>query len=224
MTALAASRLWELGDKLSGVLGQRRYTPSNENGAGDGNRTQVVPAFLLAATQDRFLNVDTYANTPSVHDTQLTMSVEILLKSLSHLIYASSAESKMSDAELRTILARARSVNSQLDITGILLHIEGDYFQVLEGDAEAIDSLYAKIAHDRRHKNVVLIVREPIASRSFADWSMGFASVTSKDVEGIIGANDFFQKRSCFYELSAGRAKKLLAAFADGRWRASSAA
>ena len=143
---------------------------------------------------------------------------------LSHLIYASSADSKTSDAELRAILDCARTVNSQLDITGILLHTEGSYFQVLEGDAEAIDSLYTKIALDKRHTNVVLIVREPIASRSFADWSMGFASVTSKDVAGVIGVNDFFQKKSCFYELSAGRAKKLLAAFADGRWRASSAA
>jgi hypothetical protein len=159
-----------------------------------------------------------------LHAAHLTVLVEILLKTLSHLIYSSSADSKMSAAELRAILDRARTMNTRLDITGILLHTEGSYFQVLEGDAEAIDSIYAKIAHDKRHTNVVLIVREPIASRSFADWSMGFASVTSKDVAGIIGANDFFHKKTCFYDLSAGRAKKLLAAFADGRWRASSAA
>jgi hypothetical protein len=152
------------------------------------------------------------------------MLMEILLKTLSHLMYASSAEPEMNDVGLRAILERARTVNSQLDITGILLHTDGSYFQVLEGDAEAIDSLYARIAHDKRHTNVVLIVREPIARRSFADWSMGFASVTSEDVAGIIGANDFFQNRTCFNELSAGRAKKLLTAFADGRWRASSAA
>jgi hypothetical protein len=115
-------------------------------------------------------------------------------------------------------------VNSQLDVTGVLLHSEGNFFQVLEGDAEVIESLYAKIGRDKRHKNVVLIIREPIVSRSFADWSMGFASVTSKDVAGIIGINDFFQKRSCFHQLNPGRAKKLLAAFADGRWRTSPAA
>jgi hypothetical protein len=28
---VAASRLWELGDKLSRVLGQRRDTPANES-------------------------------------------------------------------------------------------------------------------------------------------------------------------------------------------------
>jgi hypothetical protein len=154
----------------------------------------------------------------------LTMPVEIPLKTLSHLIYASSADSKMGDAELRAILERAREANSRLDITGILLHTEGSYFQVLEGEAEAIDSLYAKIALDKRHRHVVLIVREPIARRSFSDWSMGFASVTSKDVAVIIGANDFFERKTCFSGLSAGRAKKLLSAFAGGRWRASSAA
>jgi hypothetical protein len=152
------------------------------------------------------------------------MPMEIRMNSPSHLIYASSAASQMSVRELRDILDRAQIVNSELGVTGILLHSGGSFFQVLEGDAEVIDSLYAKIGRDQRHKNVVLIVREPIASRSFADWSMGFASVTSKDVAGIIGANDFFQKQSCFYQLNAGRAKKLLAAFADGRWRASSAA
>jgi len=164
------------------------------------------------------------SNNTVLHGTHLTMPVEIFLKSLNHLIYASSADSSMGDAELRAILDVARTVNSQLDITGILLHSEGSYFQVLEGDAEAIDSLYTKIARDKRHTNCVLIVREPIAVRSFADWSMGFASVTSKDVAGIIGSNDFFQKKTCFYQLNAGRAKKLLAAFADGRWRAASAA
>ncbi len=51
---------------------------------------------------------------------------------------------------------------------------------------------------------------------------MGFASVASKDIAGIVGANDFFQKKSCFHALNSGRAKKLLTAFADGRWRLSS--
>lgn len=146
------------------------------------------------------------------------------MDSLSHLIYASTAVSKMGQPELRVILDSARIVNAQLDVTGVLLHSDGSFFQVLEGDAEIIDSLYAKIGRDKRHKNTVLIVREPIASRSFADWSMGFASLTSKDVAGIVGANDFFQRKSCFHQLNTGRARKLLAAFADGRWRATSAA
>jgi hypothetical protein len=182
------------------------------------------PKRVGAAAQVRTQNADTYANNALLHGMHSTTPVEVPMKTLCHLIYASSADSKMGGAELRAILDQARVVNSQLDVTGILLHSEGSYFQVLEGDSEVIDSLYTKIAHDQRHANVVLIVREPIASRSFADWSMGFASVTSEDVAGITGTNDFFQKKTCFHRLNTGRAKKLLAAFADGRWRASSAA
>jgi hypothetical protein len=146
------------------------------------------------------------------------------MKSLVHLVYASSAELQMGVAELRAILDRARLTNAELGISGILLHSEGSFFQVLEGDPAVVDPLYARIAHDKRHRNIVLIVREQIASRSFAAWSMGFASVTSSEVAGIVGVNDFFQKKSCFYQLGEGRAQKLLAAFADGRWRATSAA
>ncbi len=36
-TDVAASRLWELGDKLSRVLGQRRDTPDNEKWSGRWN-------------------------------------------------------------------------------------------------------------------------------------------------------------------------------------------
>jgi Sensors of blue-light using FAD len=61
----------------------------------------------------------------------------------------------MSNGELRAILDRARIVISRPGVTGILLHTEGSHFQALEGDAETIDSLYAKIGHDRRHTNGV---------------------------------------------------------------------
>jgi hypothetical protein len=62
-------------------------------------------------------------------------------------------------------------------------------------------------------------IRELIAERDFADWTMGFASVSPEKLRKIPGLNDFFRDGSCFSELDPGRAKKLLAAFAEGRWR-----
>jgi hypothetical protein len=67
---------------------------------------EVVSTFFLASPQDRFRNADTFVNTPLLSAAHLTIPVEILLKNLSHLIYASSADSKMSDTELRAIIAR----------------------------------------------------------------------------------------------------------------------
>jgi hypothetical protein len=82
-----------------------------------------------------------------------------------------------------------------------------------------VDTLYEKLDRDKRHQQLTLIIREPIVKRSFADWSMGFSSATPEELAKIDGLNDFFEEGSCFTDLDIGRAKKLLAAFAVGRWR-----
>ena len=48
---------------------------------------------------------------------------------------------------------------------------------------------------------------------------MGFSQVSRKDLALISGTNDFFSGASCFLSLDSGRAKKLLSAFREGRWR-----
>jgi hypothetical protein len=117
------------------------------------------------------------------------------------------------------LLERARRANAGQNLTGMLLYIEGSFFQVLEGEAEAIDALYAKIMRDPRHTRITLIIRETIAQRDFSEWTMGFCVVDRIDAGKLIGENDFFTKASCIDNLDAGRAKKLLAAFRNGRWR-----
>jgi hypothetical protein len=103
----------------------------------------------------------------------------------------------------------------------MLLHSDSDgsFFQVLEGEPCAIEQLWKKLNLDKRHSHVTAIIREPIAERAFAGWTMGFASVSPEKLRKIPGLNDFFKEGSCFTELDSGRAKKLLAAFAVGRWR-----
>lgn len=101
----------------------------------------------------------------------------------------------------------------------MLLYVDGSFFQVLEGSADAVDALFARIALDPRHRSVVTIIREPISQRAFGEWTMGFANMTREEVITAVGMNDFFGSKTCFDELDGGRAKKLLAAFAEGRWR-----
>ena len=139
--------------------------------------------------------------------------------SLIHCIYASTASHAFAPRELAELLARARQGNADRDVSGILLHIDGNFFQVLEGEAVTVDALYEHILKDPRHTRVTMIVREPIARRAFADWSMGFAELAADELDDTPGLNDFFNNRSCLYELNPGRAKKLLTAFAAGRWR-----
>jgi hypothetical protein len=138
---------------------------------------------------------------------------------LVHCIYSSRASVAIRDAEVQALLASARSKNAARGITGMLLFIEGSFFQVLEGSADAVDGTYETIARDPRHDRVTQIIREPIAKRSFAEWSMGFESVERADAQRVIGENDFFGSAACLEQINPGRARKLLIAFGAGRWR-----
>jgi len=139
---------------------------------------------------------------------------------LTHLIYSSTAVAGLEVPDLKGILERARRKNAQRSITGMLLHTSGSFFQVLEGEESALRELFAIISADQRHTKVTRIIHEPIAHRSFGEWTMAFSEVDASELTAIAGSNDFFQSGDSLSDLKPGRAKKLLAAFAEGRWRA----
>ena len=142
------------------------------------------------------------------------------MPSMIHIVYTSVETATFSSVQLEELLQVARVNNKRLHLTGMLLYSDGNFFQVLEGEADGVDAMYKKLHLDKRHRQLTLIVREPIARRYFADWSMGFSSVTLEELRQVEGMNDFFQGGYSFTGLDSGRAKKLLSAFAEGRWRA----
>ena len=140
---------------------------------------------------------------------------------LIHCVYASAATRDFHTEELAQLLQAARENNARLGLTGMLLHAEGSFFQVLEGRADVVDALYARIERDQRHDQVTQIIREPISRHCFDDWTMGFHKASREELAGMSGVNDFFGKDRTALSVDAGRARKLLAAFQDGRWRKS---
>lgn len=104
-----------------------------------------------------------------------------------HLIYSSTAAYPFSDTELQDLLAKARSRNEQYGVTGVLLYHEGQFMQLLEGEAEAVHTLYSKIEQDARHTGIFKLADKPISARSFAEWAMAFQPVEADafaEVEG----------------------------------------
>ena len=142
------------------------------------------------------------------------MTIELI-----QCIYASAASREFETAELAELLEAARENNAKLGLTGMLLYAEGSFFQVLEGQPDVVEALYAKIERDRRHDQVTLVIKEPIPKRYFDAWTMGFYEVSREELAGMSGVNDFFSKDRAEISVDAGRAKKLLASFRDGRWR-----
>lgn len=138
---------------------------------------------------------------------------------LIHIIYASSASPGFTAADLTAILTSARANNSRLSVTGMLLYTAGSFFQTLEGEEAVVQDLLGIISKDTRHSNITKIIEEPIAERDFAEWTMGYSEVTLSDLQSIDGLSDFFREGQSFTDLPAGRAKKLMTAFAHGDWR-----
>ncbi|MBK7951387.1 MAG: BLUF domain-containing protein [Deltaproteobacteria bacterium] len=134
-------------------------------------------------------------------------------------IYASAAAQPFEADELEALLTRARAHNQANGLTGMLLYAEGSFFQVLEGPAEVVDALYRRIELDPRHVAMTKLIREPIKERSFQDWTMGFYQATRQDIARIVGLNDFLRIAHAGAGDQDGRARKLLAAFREGRWR-----
>ena len=135
---------------------------------------------------------------------------------LTHCIYASSAAPSFQEYDIPALLERARMANAERDLTGMLLYIDGSFFQVLEGEAAAVDEVYGQILLDSRHTLITMIIREPVAARSFSEWTMGFCNVDPLQAGEIIGENGFFEAASCVARMNSSRAKKLLSAFRCG--------
>lgn len=141
------------------------------------------------------------------------------LVSLIQLSYASAATRPFSKKELVRLLDISRANNAVRGVTGVLLYAEGTFFQVLEGEEEAVMALFDHIGQDERHGRLVTVVKESIEARAFPEWSMGFQQVSLADLRKHIGLNDLMSTGSALVDITPGRAKQLLSAFRAGRWR-----
>ena len=49
---------------------------------------------------------------------------------------------------------------------------------MLEGPAQALDALLARLATDPRHRDIVILDRAPVQTRLFGQWSMASARIS----------------------------------------------
>lgn len=104
-----------------------------------------------------------------------------LIQMLYHLLYLSSAIERFDDAALAALLELARRNNAAVGVTGMLLYADGNFIQYLEGEADAVRGVFAKITRDPRHDGILTVTEGPVEQRVFADWSMGFHTMTPQE-------------------------------------------
>lgn len=76
------------------------------------------------------------------------------------------------DEEVATIVAASRGRNAAAGVTGVLLHSDATFTQVLEGTLPALEAVYDRITADLRHTSFELLQFGPIGERDFTGWGM----------------------------------------------------
>lgn len=96
---------------------------------------------------------------------------------LCQLVYCSLLKEPLTQDEVASLLAQARSNNALNAITGQLMMDDGLVIQWLEGPSDRVRSLWRKLLADTRHHCVVpLVPRKPLPTRAFSDWAMRAAT------------------------------------------------
>lgn len=105
---------------------------------------------------------------------------------LTTLIYRSQVHPDRPPVDLDTLVHRASSKNLPLGITGILLFNGLQFFQVLEGTEEALESLFSEIQSDPRHRDVVELMRDYSAYRRFHGTGMRILDLRLFETDGAL--------------------------------------
>jgi hypothetical protein len=117
-----------------------------------------------------------------------------LLLIMYRIIYLSSAVKYLSDEEIGMLLKQSRNRNRENNISGVLLYIEGDFLQVIEGEKEAIENIFENIKKDSRHKGIICVFNQKVEKREFPDWSMGFYKSNYENLRKICGFENLNKK------------------------------
>lgn len=93
-------------------------------------------------------------------------------------VYVSSAAPNVTMTDVQAILTSSRRNNLNSDLSGLLIHHEGSFFQVLEGGHDDLMTCYGRILNDPRHTNIRLLAKGTASHRAFPNWKMGYAEPT----------------------------------------------
>jgi hypothetical protein len=134
-----------------------------------------------------------------------------------HLIYLSDLVDRK-ESVLADILQSAVRHNQHNGVTGMLLYAEGNFLQVIEGEPAAVQETFERIRKDARHRNVTVLLEEPLSERHFSQWSMGYKQLRGEDVQAFPHYAPFFKYgfNTKSFAPSPGDALDMLKLFSNG--------
>jgi len=120
---------------------------------------------------------------------------------LRRLIYSSQAVKLFTQRELLDLLHESRGYNFIDNISGVLMHKEGYFLQVIEGEPVMIHNLFKRIEKDPRHKELTILHDCTIEKRLFSNWNMGCTNFDDPQLSMLPGLKTDLTKPEVIEEL-----------------------
>lgn len=96
---------------------------------------------------------------------------------LKTICYISNRRRKLSLIELEELYEQTTTNNNNLEITGALLLIKKQFIQVIEGESNAINTLFEKITNDERHQHIIVLNNSEIEKRFFKEFNSNYSII-----------------------------------------------
>lgn len=139
---------------------------------------------------------------------------------LVRVVYHSEAKMPFNGALLGALNMTAQENNARGRVTGLLLHHQGQFFGVIEGERSVVESCFQRVARDRRHYGMKVLSNTGVKLRAFDCWKMGVSEpgeVPAAMRRGVFAITDLMPpdspKRGDVPEVRA-MVRKFLAGFA----------
>lgn len=107
---------------------------------------------------------------------------------LTTIIYRSHISDDVPIKTLPGMVDKASLLNASHEVTGILLFNGTHFFQILEGPEAGVLDIYGRICADRRHHNVVELMRDYSPSRRFGNAGMELFDLRQHDRDTVLQA------------------------------------
>ncbi len=91
---------------------------------------------------------------------------------LRQMVYTSEATGLLQQSDVFRIVQTSVTNNMSRDITGFLIYADPHFLQLIEGEQSQLTGLLDTLRADPRHKNIEILIAEPIAERRFPRWRM----------------------------------------------------
>ncbi|MBQ0770120.1 MAG: BLUF domain-containing protein [Bizionia sp.] len=105
------------------------------------------------------------------------------------ICYKSHPKNQRSILENMVLLDDTKKRNDAMNIVGLLVLHENTFLQIIEGEATRVDALFSRIIKDNRHKDITVILNEPIKDFTFSTFEVDYSVL--QNIESLYALQEY---------------------------------